>query len=226
MDIKPSFKAPTKSLARDGLLTGSSLAGSCALLLASGVAVYSNLMNSGNMVFIQNPWIPAALSVLPAVGAFSFKLMANVMPERYQEPYRITINALSIFSILCWIVCFGVEFHNNGGGEIDLTMTEAPSSHFAVALTISQLLAEILCAATLFLAADAIAQKYISDQKIENPDYQALQKEYQQESKIYAELLAKRNEKEGRLKKLQMLKDIYIKEQIASFFNISAQLKP
>jgi hypothetical protein len=233
IEFKRYFRVISWDLVRDSLVVGSCLTGMGVILVMGGVNVYSNLMNSGNVMFEQQPWIPVSLSALPAIGTFSIKFLVNFIPARFTRHYQITVNGLSIVFLLCWTLFFALEFHNNSGGGIDMTsMTslETPgtsTSSFAIQYTISQLLAELFVAATLFLAADDIAKKYFHpDTIIENPEYTFIENEYQRQSKAHSELLIKRNEKNGQLARLQAMKKAYITEITASYFNIAAQLKP
>jgi hypothetical protein len=229
IDFKRYFRVISWDLVRDSLVVGSCLTGMGVILVMGGVNVYSNLMNSGNIMFQQQPWIPISLSALPAIGTFSIKFLVNFIPERFTRHYQITVNGLSIVCLLFWSLFFALEFHNNSGGSIDMTSLETPGTSevsFAIQYTISQLLAELFVAATLFMAADDIAKKYMIDGKSANPDYVAIENEYKEQNRIHSELLTKRNEKNGQLARLQAMKKAYITEITASYFNIAAQLKP
>jgi predicted transcriptional regulator len=220
-----SLPAINYTLIRDGLIILSCFIASAIVMIMGGANCYANLVNSGAFEGGMQ-WIAFTLSCLPAIGSFSIKFLSNLIPERFKTPYAITINGLSIVSLLAWAAFFALSFSNNTPINMESVTQEEPVSSFAIQYTLAQILAELFLAANLFQVADETVSKYLSERKIQNPDYVRVQEEYDTQSKIHAELLNQRNEKQGMLKKLEALKHAYISEQVASYFNIASQLKP
>jgi hypothetical protein len=225
------LKNPVKNLAsmnytllRDGMIVASCLLGSGIVLIMGGANCYVNLINSG--AFEGMEWVAFTLSCLPAIGSFSIKFFSNLISDRYKNPYAIVINGLSIVSLLAWSIFFALSFSNNTPINLDSMGQESNSHNFAIPYTLSQILAELFCAATLFLVADESVAKYIRESKTDNPDYIKLEQTYAHQAEIHHKLLSQRNEKLGLLKKYEALKKAYITEQVTSYFNIASQLKP
>lgn len=219
----PAISKINWTFVRDGFIVISALSGTAVVLAMSALNVYANLVNSGS--FVEMEWIAASLSVLPAIGTFSIKFLANLIGEQHRKKYAIIVNSLTIAMLVLWAVGFAFQFHNNAGGEIDLSLSsEGSGSNYAVLYTMSQILCEIMLAASLFLAAEDIYTKYASDIHVPNPAYVRAENEYQKQLALHRQLLAERAEKSGQLKQIQARETTYFQENMTAFLSLSGQL--
>lgn len=206
---------------RDGGIVVCALGGMGLLLAMASLNVFSNLMNSGSMVFIEHPWIAASLSVLPAVSSFSVKYFGQLLPEKYHKHYSLILHGMAVISLLVWCLTFGYQFHNNAGGEFDLdAVGTSAAPDFGVAYTISQLLTEVLVSACLFVTVEDIYQKYANDTLVENPTYTVVLQHYQEAKNTLKELQNKRKADLGELKTLNAKRKIFVSENMATFLNL------
>jgi hypothetical protein len=209
------------TLARDGGIVVGALSGMAALLAMASLNVFSNLMNSGSMMFLDHPWIAASLSVLPAIATFSVKYLGQLLPDKVKKHYGLALHGAAVVSLLIWVVTFAFQFHNNAGGELNLDMVAASTApDFAVAYTIAQLLTEILVAACLFTACEDIYQKYASEELVENPSYTLAHQQYLEAKNHLHQLQEKLKADSGELKKLIAKRKIFVSENILTYLNL------
>jgi hypothetical protein len=206
---------------RDGGLVACALGGMGLLLAMASLNVFSNLMNSGSMVFMEHPWIAASLSVLPAASSFSVKYLGQLLPEKYRKHYSLILHGMAVMSLLVWCLTFGYQFHNNAGGEFNLDVGNSSAApDFGVAYTIAQLLTEVLVSACLFVTVEDIYQKYANDTLVENPTYTVALQHYQEAKNRLKDLQDKRKANLGELKTLNAKRNIFVSENMATFLNL------
>jgi len=133
------------------------LIGLLAVLLMGMSNIYSNLMASGTVIFIEKPWLAIALSALLPTGSAALKFVTNFMAfDRSRKRYAICVNILTAIALLVWTVLFAQNFAGITG-EIDWPLLDDSDSNGALFVWI-QLIAELLVGASLFLVLEDIWQ--------------------------------------------------------------------
>lgn len=160
------------------------------VFLMGGANVYANLMASGQLVFIENPWIAVCLSCIVPAGSVALKFISNFF-ETYKTKkfYTMFIFGLTALIMLIWCIAFSLNFSGISGSIDWDSMGESKGKGSLLVLT--QLLAEILIGTALFLAADDIAQKHAQEPR--STELRNAQAAYDRHSAKHEILRDKRN---------------------------------
>ena len=197
--------------------------GSMLTLLGTGAAnVYSNIISSGNPVFIERPILAVLLSALFPAGAFSLKFLRDILEEdRSRKRYTKSIFTATIVSLLLWVFQFAIHFPGITA-EIDWDNLGESSGSGSV-MVASQLIAELLVSVTLYLAATDISYRYGPDPLIPNPEHIALQDELQNHRHEHELLSKELGSKRGQLKQLESRRQSYTNKVVSKYMSLRIQ---
>ncbi len=195
------------------------------LLVMSGANIYSNIMASGEAVFLDNPWLAVTLSFIAPAGACVIKFAAHSF--EYHKPkkrYAASLALLTSACFLIWTYLFSQRFAGIGSGiDLDALLEEgSDNGEFLVWL---QMVTEILISASLVLTAEAIYRKYNPTIDSPNPLYIAACEDLQQQDQLYDALQKERVENHGRIVALEALQQIFVHDALAQFLVLRAKYK-
>ncbi len=187
----------------------------CIVMVMSGANIYSNLMASGEVVFIEQPWLAICIAALAPCASASFKMMSSFFEyQSTKKKYALCVHALTLLITLAWTVSFALNFTGVGGG-LDLDAMLDGDGGKGAALVWLQLVCEILVAASLFLALGEIAIKYSPFILTENPDHSNISKSLKSHKDDHDKLCEKSAELGKDIARLEAGKEIFINDHIA-----------
>ena len=141
------------------------------MLIMGAANTYSNIMGSGEPVFLEAPWLAWCLSALVPIGSVAFKYVSNFFDHASSKKrYAIFIFILTTFAIIAWAVMFAQNFNGIAGG-MDWDSLGSSDGGKGSLMVFLQIAAEILISAALFLAIEDISIKYNPDILKNNPDH-------------------------------------------------------
>jgi len=181
--------------------------------------IYSNLMASGTIVFLEKQYLAIFISALLPTGSIALKYASNFMRlDSSRRRYAQCVYTCTILSLLAWTILFSMNFSGVSGGlDIDALLDDSGSENLLVWI---QIMAELLVGSALFLVIEDIMLKYNPEVVDVNPKYTQLQKKYaslKQENIDLEDLCAK---KTGRLREVEKNRERYIEERVERFRNL------
>ncbi|MEW8626263.1 MAG: hypothetical protein AB2551_10965 [Candidatus Thiodiazotropha sp.] len=189
------------------------------LVLASFMGagnVYTNLMSSGNPVFLDDPWLAVMLSTLLPIGSAAIKFVTNFMNYgSSRRRYAISVYVLTLIALVIWSVLFAQNF-TGVSGDIDWNSL-GTSNDNGSALVWAQLVVEMLAASALFLAAEDIYIRYSPDMFIENPEYIEVVKAIEAHLPAHEKLRQQRASTHGRVVELSASRHSTINRAVADY---------
>lgn len=193
--------------------------GTCliAAMVMGAANVFSNLISSGQPIFLEHPWMAIAISTLIPAGSCAIKFIGNFFEfSLSKKRFALFIYSATSLVLLVWSGLFAHEFTGVTGGLDVESMINSSSTHSG-ALVWVQLVAEILVAAALFIAAEDIAFKYAPECYRENPDYLNTINARNQHLTAHNALRDQRGQAHARMVVLQATRTIAINEAVADF---------
>jgi len=193
------------------------------LCVVSGSTVYANLQASGNAIFLEQPWISVAMSMLAPAGTIGMKYAAHLLPfGRPRRLYRGVMIFTGLLSFFAWIIAFVLIF--NGLSE-NLDWDDAGENVINIAwYTALQLFAEISIGGALFMTADHVLLKYSGMIYIHNLEYKELLRIKKNHEKVHQALHEKRKAAHQINAALKAQKQLRINQDVAEFVGIKARL--
>jgi len=193
----------------------------CLCLLAAMVMgatnVYSNLMSSGQPVFLDNPWMAISISMLVPAGSCAIKFIANFFEFNLSKKrYALIVYSSVAITLLLWTIFFAQEF-TGVTSEIDWDALGEESSDKGAWLVWVQIVAEILVAAALFLAAEDISLKYSPESYRENPEYINALDAFKKHQSQHSALREQRGQNHASIIGLEARRQAYINDCLAEF---------
>jgi len=193
-----------------------------ATMILGSANVYSNLMASGEPVFLESPWLAISLSLLMPVGSMALKFIANFFEyERTKKRYALFIYVLTTIALLSWVVLFSINFSGVSGGINWEALGE--TNHNGSYLVLSQLLSEILVASSLFLAAEDIYSKYSPETYTQNLSYTNIASALKSHEAAHEKLYKTRGNNHAVLVKQNAARQVYINECLTDFLAMRAR---
>ena len=125
----------------------------------SVVNVQVNIMASQELVFIESPWKSWVIAMLAPAAATSIKMLPHIFASvSWQDKCKKVIYGLTALMSFIWIVQFSQTFDGIGAQPSlsDLLNEQGSSDYFVLV----QLLAEVMIAATLFIAVQNLLDAY------------------------------------------------------------------
>lgn len=177
--------------------------------------VYSNLLASGEAVFIETPWLAAALAALSPLASISVKWMTHFFRyDKSRRRYAITVFLTTIAILALWTVLFVDSFP---GVASPVLLDMEGGFDTGPLLTWSQLALEILVAACLWLAAEDIWIKYAPGWYVESLEYLELNKAIDRVKPERDALHQRRSALVGRKSELEASRQAFVNDQMATF---------
>lgn len=142
------------------------------MCVVSGVNVYSNIMASEEVVFLDQPWLAALISVLAPCAGLAIKFISHFFDtHKAKKQYAGVVFALTALSLLIWMILFSVQFNGvSSGFDIEAALDGAGGKG-SPWLVFFQLFSEVATSAALFLAMQNIEILYTPELKRNNPEY-------------------------------------------------------
>ena len=145
------------------------------MYFVSAATMYSSLLNSGNIAFLEHNALAIALSMLSPMASTTIKTFGmSFNHKESRDLFRKILNSLTVISIIYWIVQYSTTIDGMGA---DIVISDMLNSEGNNAYTHAQLTCEILMGAALFCAWEALHNSYSSRKQINNPQLAILDKE-------------------------------------------------
>lgn len=165
------------------------------LMAMASINVFSNLMASGEGVFVKHPWMAAMISMLAAAGSLAVKFGVEAFHSpNHRRRYTQCVYLAASVSLLIWLPLFALKFKGVASEPSFMPLDVNSGDAAGSALVLAQLVAEMLVGAALFQAAMAIYQRYVPDNPEINPDYLANQKDVESQERVLAALMKERRQ--------------------------------
>lgn len=204
---------------RDQIMMVSLLLALFATLVMGTANVYSNLMASGQVVFLDSPWLAVFISLLMPTGSIAIKFLSHGFSHhRHKKLFTVIVYAFTACLFLAWTMAFAQNFSGVSGG-IDWDSLGDSSGKGAVLVWL-QLVTEIMVATALALAAEEISLKYAPDFYSDNPEYIHIASQLKQFKTQHEKLSEARNEVHGQLRKAQAEHRNIINTILASYSSL------
>ena len=184
----------------------------------------ANLLASGTVIFIDQPELATALSLILPLGALALKFTTNFMRyDRSRRIYCLLIYFLLLTLVLVWSWLFAKQFPGLSA-EIDLEQLLSGGAQGPL-LVWSQLLIEMLSGTALFLAAENIYLKYSPNYFYENPEYREAEKAYKKYHEQHQALITQIGQLQGQVSTMEAEREAYINQIEAEFTAYHARFK-
>jgi len=191
------------------------------LVLGAGAAnIFSAIMAQAQPIFLDNPVLAVFLACLLPGGSAAIHFLGDLLEsDRSRHRYTLCILGLTIPSLLAWMVLFAMNFPI-GSDVVDLDSLGEESDPIAMAFTFSQLIAEVLCGASLALAAAAVHRRYCVESFIRTPESMDLRAQIAECLPQHEALQTKRSQRRGRVMQLQSMRASHISDMVAMYQNM------
>ena len=204
-------------------VSGLLLASSALIILGTGsVNVFVNIVSTGLLVFLENPFLALLMSFLLPAGAFSLKSFRDTLEEdRSRKRYTQFIFIGAITSLLFWVFQFAIHF-SGITAEINLDNLGESDGSGSV-MVAAQLLAELLVSVSLYFAATDISVRYAPDPRVPNPEHIALQDDLQNHRHEHDKLTEELGGMRGRLKQLESKREAFTNKVVSKYTSLRIQ---
>ncbi len=193
-------------------------------LFMGAANVYSNLMASGEEVFLKQPYLAVFIAMLMPAGSTAIKFISNFFDyQNSKKRYALSIYGLTAMALLTWSVFFSIEYTGVASG-IDLNIDEHSTIYGSLLVWI-QLLAEMLVSAALFLAAEDIYLKYSPNYYRESLDYINAKKALDDHQPAFEKLRDLRCQNIADIAVLSAKRQIHMNESMAGYMALRARFK-
>lgn len=190
------------------------------IMLATGtINVYTNIMSSGNPLFLETPFFAVLISMLFPAGTFSLKyLRESIENEGLKKFFTQSVYILTFFSILFWGHQFSLNFTGLSAGiDLDSLSKSMGTGHLMIE---AQLLAEFMVSVSSYFALIDNFNLYLPDSKDNDPESLHCEKVRDEHFQTHEKLLQELNEKTGRLEQLKDDCQAFVNLAIAKFLSL------
>lgn len=150
---------PARWTLRDRLNASTALVASAGLLVTSALAVHASLVDTKAPIFIENPTLPVALSLLPVSIGVAAKFVGSLFEtEPASKRFRSTVASFAVGCGAVWIALFASKYGGGLSGSFDLFAE--PNPVFDWAYVMAQLGTEVMAGCWLFTVLDTTAKRY------------------------------------------------------------------
>ena len=123
-------------------------------------------------IYLEQGWMAWMLAVLAPASSIVIKFGQSCFDSPItKHRYMQAICGLTGALVLIWMVLFAINFPGLTPSFDFASYGESSGQGKGMLLTLVQLMAEVLCSASLFLIAQAVIHKYQPDSSILNPAY-------------------------------------------------------
>lgn len=193
--------------------------------LVMGTAnVYSNLLVSGEAVFIEQPYLAVFIAMLMPAGSTAIKFISNFFEyQSTKKRYALLIYSLTGIVLFIWSYLFSMSF-TGVASDIDWESLGEVQNQNDSFLDWMQLVAEILVSASLFLAAEEIYLKYSPNLFTESVEHINAKKALDAHTQTYEKLRDARNQNIADIAVLTAARGAFINKNIAEFMAMRARM--
>lgn len=192
------------------------------MLSMGAVNVDTNLVSSGEPVFIDHPWMAWCLSALLPAASTAIKFISSYFYHAASKKrYALFIYVLTAIAIAGWAVSFSFNF-TGVTGALDWDALGHDDASKGTSFVLLQIACEMLTGAALFLALDEVSQKYNPDLLKDNPDYLEIEKALKKHEAEQEKLGQRRNQVHAELVRLKKARQEYINNHLADFYALMA----
>ena len=183
--------------------------------------VYTNLLASGEPVFLDSPWLAGTLAALSPIASIAVKWVTHFFRyDKTRQRYSISVFALTLIVLLLWTVLFVDNFP----GVASPVLFDADDGFDTGPMLVwSQLMLEILAASCLWLGVEEIWIRYAPGWYVENQEYVEIDKAINTLRPELDEFHERLRVLQGRKTTLEADRQAYINEQIATFIALKAR---
>lgn len=183
-----------------------------------GANVYSNILSSGNPVFLGNPFLALLLSALFPASIFAIKFIRDFMEgERSRKAFTWFICILFLIATIYWVYQFSIHFPGITN-EINLDDLDE-SGHSDSSMVRAQLLSELFASVMLYFNVSDIWDSYSPPIRIPNPQHIEIVDILKNHIHAHDQLLKELGERRGRLEQLRAKRQVFINEAVSKFTN-------
>ncbi|MCB1681048.1 MAG: hypothetical protein KDI65_03865 [Alphaproteobacteria bacterium] len=196
-----------------------------AVVVMGAANVYSIIMASGTPVFLEEPHLAMMLSALLPIGSVALKFFSNLLSDYAKKRYMHLLYGAMAASLFSWIVLFGFTFGSAASGfDWESLGQDKGLVDKGVALTIVQLIAEMLVGAALFQTTSDIWATYAPTTTALNPAVLAMQKNLDAMNKPHGERKAEVDKSTALLTALQNGRETYANKQVLLYMREAARI--
>lgn len=209
---------PFKYWQRYDQICFSAIIGLAPVILVSGAAnVYANLLSSGEPIFLQQPMLAVALSLIAPAGSLALKFITNVFEyQSTKKRYALGIAVLMWLVFIAWTIAFSMNFTGIAGGMNMDDMMDTDNTAGIVMVWL-QLIAEILIGTSLVLSAEDIYLKYYPPLEMDNPDYTNGKRALKEEQQHRKTLRDSRAKTFADITQLTAARNAFVDSELAQF---------
>ena len=191
------------------------------LMLVMGSAnTYSNIMASGEIVYLEQPWLAWCIAALVPAASTVFKYVSHFFDyEKTKKRYAVVVYVLTIISVCAWAVLFAHTF-NGVASTLDWNTFSSSDGGKGSAMVILQMASEVLIAAALFLAIEGINIKYNPNVLKNNPDYAEITKALNKHKADHDQISQKRNAAHTELTRLKNERQKFLLHRSTEFASL------
>lgn len=196
----------------------------------SMTTMYSVVMSSGNPVFLENTALAWAMCSVLGLGALAFEFFKRYLEtDKCKRRYGMTVYILTASLLLTWIVMFAVIFGSAADQAVNIDAMLSGSGSGAqdpwmTAFTVIQLLAEFFVGCAFFMTGGDLFGKYAPTRMVNNPDYEQIKARLNEIEAEYEAFTDDMHAAETRLSSINRATSLFIKEQMAQYQQLRAQL--
>ena len=189
------------------------------IMIGTGVSnVYSNILSSGNPVFLENPHLALFLSALFPASVFATKFIRDFMEADWsRKAFTGFICILFLISTIYWVYQFSIHFPGITN-EINLDDLDE-SGHSDSIMVRAQLLSELFASVMLYFNVSDIWDSYSPSIRIPNPQHIEIVDILKNHVHAHEQLSKELGEKRGRLEQLKAKRQTFINEAVSKFTN-------
>lgn len=194
-------------------------------LIMGAANVYANLMASGVGIFLTNPYLAIAISLLLPIAATAIKNLSHYIHNPLiRRRYGLAIYGLTLVLLVVWAILFAQSFSGiSGGFDASALLEESTSSDSGAALVWSQMMLELLMGSALFLTIEEIASKYAPEFYTPNMAHYEAKKAYQTALAAHQKIESDYVGKHGRLVQLYAEQQTFINDKVAEFVGMKSR---
>ncbi len=185
--------------------------------------VYSNLMASGEPLFLEEPWLAWSLSMIVPAASFAIKFVSNFFEyDTTRKHYAKFIYFLMFAGIIYWSALFSQNYQGLTSSGIDWNNLLEGGGGDPIFVWI-QLITEILIASALFLVIEDIYKKYYPTYFTPNPEYVEAERALASHRKTHVVLRDKYGDVKGRRARRIAEREALINEHVADFMSLRSR---
>ncbi len=184
-----------------------------------GANVYAVLLNSGQPLYIEQPWIAVSLSMIVPAFSACLKFSHHIFIDpKAKHRFAQGVYLSTVLALLGWTIAFSISFQGvNGEFDWPDLGEETTTDYTSIVLVWLQLSAEILIGGALAIALTDRVSKYFPNCLMTNPVWLSLDAAYKAECSALDPLDTQYSVDKKRLVRLRNKRQTYVQEKIVKF---------